>query len=249
MKISPVLTASAVVLTSALFTAPVAQAANWSSTKLEVLSGSNYEFRNDESQSILTLANASGFDYGDTFIFADYGDWRDSDGTDGIHSELSGRLSFLRTFGDGAWKDGAIKDIYAIMQFDITGNKFANKTVDMFGVSIDWALPEFRFFKTHLQTRDDPTHDETSTQLNLVWNKGFNIGEAAFTFEGFLDYTTESDKKGGGISASNTLTQPTVVYHVNKHVALGIEYQYWQNRLGVEGNDEKVTQLLARWTF
>lgn len=242
MKASNIFKIGVFTLGAALLATNV-NAANFSSTKLEVLQGSNYE-RNNESQSILTLANASGFDYGDTFIFADYGDWLDTDETDGIHSELSGRLSLLRTFGDGAWKDGAIKDVYLITQFDITGNKFANKTVPMFGVSLDWAVPGFIFFKTHLQFRDDPTQTETSAQLNLVWLKKFKVGEAAFSFEGFLDYTTEA---GGAVS--NILTQPTIVYHVNKSVGVGIEYQYWQNRLGIDGLDESTAQLMARWTF
>ena len=80
-----------------------------------------------------------------------------------------------------------------------------------------------------------------------MWNKGFKLGGQKFSFEGFLDYTT-GEGSGFG-SESNTLTQPALVWHATKHLGLGIEYQYWQNRLGIDGLDEEVPQLMARFTF
>ncbi len=56
---------------------------NWTSTKLEYLQGDDYA-GNDEDQSMLIFTTASGFDYGDVFIFADYADWNDTAETDGI---------------------------------------------------------------------------------------------------------------------------------------------------------------------
>ena len=100
------------------------------------------------------------------------------------------------------------------------------------------------FFKTHLQYRDDPTLDGTSVQFNLVWNKGFKVGEQDFSFEGFLDYTTSE-----GTTVSNTLAQPQLLWHANKSLAIGIEYQYWKNRLGVDGINESSPQVMVRWTF
>ena len=43
--------------------------------------------------------------------------------------------------------------------------------------------------------------------------------------------------------------QPQLVWHATKHFGMGIEYQYWQNRIGVEGVNEKSPQIMARWTF
>ena len=114
----------------------------------------------------------------------------------------------------------------------------------MAGISFDWNVPGFKFVKTHLQYRDDPTLDGSSVQFNLVWNKSFKLGDADFSFEGFLDWTTSE-----GAGASNLLMQPQLVWYATKHFGMGIEYQYWQNRIGVEGVNEKSPQIMARWTF
>ena len=217
-------------------------AANWSSTKVEGLYGYDYKRGprfSEVNEGILTLANASGFDWGDTFVFIDTTNVDDVDGTGGAHMEFSGRYNFHK-----GTKDGAIKGFFGIVQADITSNRFTQKITKMAGLSVDWNMPGMRFFKTHLQYRDDPTLDGTSVQFNLVWNKGFKIGEQDFSFEGFLDYTTSE-----GTTVSNTLAQPQLLWHANKSLAIGIEYQYWKNRLGVDGINESSPQVMVRWTF
>jgi hypothetical protein len=91
--------------------------------------------------------------------------------------------------------------------------------------------------------RDDPLFDGSSIQLNLVWNVGFGKNDM-FSFEGFLDWTTDE-----GDSVSNLLAQPQLVWHANKYIGLGIEWQYWQNRLGIDGLNESTPQAMVRWTF
>lgn len=219
-----------------------AEAATFSTTKAEFLYGTDYE-RESPSQFILTLANYTAFTKGDSYFFLDVGDANDRDDTDGIHLEWGPRLSLLRTFGSGQW-DGFIKDVYVIGQVDIDGNSFTNKVTPMFGPSVDLNMPGFNFFKVHLQHRDDPTFDGTSVQLNLVWNSTFSIGGQNFSFEGFLDWTSEE-----GDSAENLLTQPQLLWHPTEHIGVGLEYQYWHNRLGIEGLTESLPQFMVRWTF
>lgn len=217
-------------------------AAVFSSTKVELLYGWNYE-RASEEGVILTLANATGWKYGDSFFFLDVGNFDDRDETDGIHFEWSPRLSLLRTLGDGAW-DGFLKDIYVIGQTDIDANSFSNKVTYMGGLSADWNVPGFKFVKTHVQYRDDPDFSGESVQFNLVWNAPFNVAGQNFSFEGFADYTTEE-----GDSESNLLTQPQLLWHATDNLAFGVEYQMWLNRLGRDGLDEHCLQVMARWTF
>ena len=114
----------------------------------------------------------------------------------------------------------------------------------MAGVSIDWKVSGFKFVKTHVQYRNDPTLDGSSIQFNLVWYKDFTIGEEKFSFEGFADLTSTE-----GASASNFLMQPQLLWHVNKNIGVGFEYQYWKNRIGVKGITEKSPQVMVRWTF
>lgn len=222
------------------------QAATFSSTKAEILRGYDYTRGpnfSEVDETILTIANASGFTYGDSYFFADVTNASDRESTGGTHLEFGPRLSLLRTFGSGQW-DGVIKDIYGIVQADFTSNRFTTKTVLMGGLSVDWRVPGFRFVKTHIQHRDDPNLDGDSVQFNLVWNSSFNIGSQKFSFEGFADWTSSE-----GTAESNLLVQPQLLWHYNKNIAAGLEYQYWENRLGIDGLDEKAPQLMVRWTF
>lgn len=217
-------------------------AANFSSTKAEFLYGWNYERKSKEG-FILTLANVTGWNYGDSFFFIDVGNVDDREETDGVHMEWGPRLSLLRTVGSGA-RDGFLKDFYIIGQTDIDANRFTNKVTLMGGLSVDLNVPGFLFFKTHVQYRDDPTFDGGSVQFSLVWNAPFKIGNQKFSFEGFLDYTTDE-----GDSKNNLLTQPQLLWHATDNIALGIEYQYWYNRLGIDGLTESTPQIMARWKF
>ncbi len=259
IKLGKTASIAAIGLSSALQT----NAAVFSSTKVEALYG-DYDERGapgadgdpvGDKQGILTIANASGFKYGDSYLFADIVDVDDKDETDGIHLEFGPRLSLVRAFG-GQPSAGVIKDFYLIAQGDFDGNRFTQKTTLMGGISTDLNLPGFVFFKVHLQYRDDPQFDGDSLQLNLVWNAPFSIGGAKFSFEGFADWTTdEGDKPAADyvgppvFSKTNLLVQPQLLWHITPHVGLGIEYQYWKNRLGIDGRDESTPQIMLRWTF
>ena len=59
-----------------------------------------------------------------------------------------------------------------------------------------------------------------------------------------MDYTTDE-----GDSKNNLLTQPQLLWHATDHIAIGIEYQYWYNRLGMDGVTESLPQAMLRWTF
>ncbi|MEI6893789.1 MAG: hypothetical protein V5789_03965 [Colwellia sp.] len=242
-KIITAISAAAILLTGLSGAITPVQAATFSSTKIEILYGQNYVrgFNGaDTDEAIFTIANASGFTWGDSFFFAEVTGVNDSEDTGGTHMEFSTRYRF--------WKPentGVIKGFYGIVQADITSNAFVEKIVPMGGLSLDWNVPGFKFLKTHVQYRDDPTKDGTSVQFNLVWNTAFTLGGENFTFEGFADWTSG---EGDG-NEVNLLVQPQLLWLINKNIGVGIEYQYWKNRLGIDGLDESVPQIMVRWTF
>jgi len=242
-KIITAISAASTLVIGLTAVAQTAQAATFSSTKVEVLYGQNYARGPggaDKDEAIFTISNATGFTWGDSYFFADVTAINDDDNTGGTHLEFGPRYRFWKA-ADG----GIVKGAYGIVQADFTSNKFVQKVVPMVGGSLDWAVPGFKFVKTHLQYRDDPKLDSSSVQFNLVWNSSFKLGEEQFTFEGFADWTSG---EGAGNKA-NFLIQPQLLWHANKNVAVGIEYQYWKNRLGIDGRDESVPQIMARWTF
>ena len=243
-KITSAIAASALLIGLAGAATSV-QASVWSSTKVEGLYGQDFARGidgADKDEATFTIANATGFTWGDTYFFADVTNINDSDDTSGTHLEFGPRYRFFKPEGDSV-----IKGVFGIVQADMTSNKFTTKIVKMGGASLDWNVPGFKFVKTHLQYRDDPTKDGSSVQFNLVWHKSFTISDENFSFEGFLDWTSgEGDGFG---SESNLLMQPQLLWHANKSFAVGVEYQYWKNRLGIDGRDESVPQIMARWTF
>lgn len=244
-KITTAIGATSILLTGLIGAGTTAQAATFSSTKVEILYGQDYArgFNGaDKDEAIFTIANATGFTWGDSFFFADVTNVDNVDGTGGTHLEFGPRYRFYKPENNDL-----IKGVYGIVQADITSNKFTTKVVKMGGASLDWNVPGFKFVKTHLQYRDDPTKDGSSVQFNLIWNKSFTISDENFSFEGFLDWTS-GEGKGFG-SESNLLVQPQLLWHVNKAVGVGIEYQYWGNRLGIDGRNESVPQIMVRWTF
>ncbi|WP_435274001.1 hypothetical protein ACMAZF_11630 [Psychrobium sp. nBUS_13] len=244
-KIKTTISAASILLAGLTGAVTNAQASVWSSSKVEVLYGQDFArgFNGaDQDEATFTFANATGFKWGDTFIFADVNKADDTDKTGGTHLEFSTRYRFFKPEDSSV-----IKGVYGIVQGDMTSNAFVQKVVPMIGGSLDWNVPGFRFFKTHLQYRNDPTKSGSSVQVNLVWNKSFTIGEENFSFEGFADWTS-GEGEGFG-SESNLIMQPQLLWHANKSIAVGIEYQYWKNRLGIDGRDEKVPQIMVRWTF
>jgi hypothetical protein len=234
--------AASTLLLSLTCVSTTADAATFSSTKVEVLYGWDYKRGpgfSETDEAIITVANASGFAWGDSFFFLDQTNVDDADSTSGTHFEFGPRYRFYKPEGDSA-----IAGFYGIVQADFTSNRFVQKIVKMAGVSVDWNVPGFKFVKTHVQYRNDPTLDGSSVQFNLVWNKSFKLGDSDFSFEGFADYTTSE-----GTTVANLLVQPQVLWHVNKNVGIGFEYQYWKNRLGIDGLNEKSPQVMVRWTF
>ena len=234
-----------IILASIVFGFTLINSANaqvlWSSTAAEFLYGFGFE-RDPEDQGILTIKHAAGWGIGDTFFFVDVVNIDKNDkGSD--HLEWNVRTSMLRLFGKETGK-GFFKDFLVSAQIDVDRNAFNQRRTDMFGVWFDFNVPGFNFVKFGINHRDDPNFDGSSEQFTLVWNKTFNIGEAKFSFEGFADYTTDE-----GDSNSNLLTTPQLLWHVNDRVAVGLEYQYWDNRLGIEGLDESAPQVMLRWTL
>ncbi|MGQ7247340.1 outer membrane protein OmpK [Halomonas sp. V046] len=253
MKSIPLATLTA---TSVLLISQGASAALYSTTKVEALYGWDYEDRADagfgidnQRHAIFTIANASGWTYGDSYFFADFTnvdrDTEDEQDYGSTHAEWNLRGNIGKVLGRDL-SFGPVTNLYLSGQLDFDRNSAVRKTTHMVGLGYDIEVPGFAFFKVFTMYRDDDSDaaDGTSEQLTLAWNSPFTIGDAKFSFEGFLDYTTEE-----GDLEEQLLTQPQLMWHANDHIALGLEYQYWHNKFGLDGTDESLPQAIVRWTF
>lgn len=65
----------------------------WHDTSLTLLYGDGFEV-DPEEQTTLTLEHASGWGFGDLFLFMDFTHYHDSRRSDGFYGEFSPRFSY-----------------------------------------------------------------------------------------------------------------------------------------------------------
>jgi nucleoside-specific outer membrane channel protein Tsx len=165
--------------------------------------------------------------------------------TPGFYMEWAPRFSSSKILGQEY--GGMLSDVLLSGQINVPSTSLARK-IYLYGAAIDLALPSFKFFQSNFYIRDDLGKDGTTYQITLVW--GMEIIDK-LTFGGFLDYAgEEGDKnKAGGLSEANLLMQPQLLYEAVPSLQVGLEYQYWQNKFGVDGETESVPQIMAKWNF
>ncbi|CAG0973366.1 hypothetical protein MTYP_01355 [Methylophilaceae bacterium] len=240
-------------------------AAEWRTTEVQWLYGNAYRepFNPDDvSKGIITLQQAAGYKSGRYFFFVDalQSNGRDQHATE-AYAEGYGSLSLSRLMGipfSSRW----VRDInltaglnYGYKSYPDYG---VNPRVLLAGVTIDFNLPAFSFFnldvlayvdRGRFDGRDNGCHAETY-QLTPAWKLPFSIGRAKFSFEGFADFIGKHGDCGRQI-----LAQPQLRWDVGHHfnagdkVYLGLEYQYWHNKFGIEGLKESLPQALLVWQF
>ena len=210
---------------------------------------------------VLTFQQASRWSLGDSFIFLD---WTDDGGADGFNEKTMygewyptlslGRVS-NRTIGAGPIRDVAL----------VGGLNFGNEA-NIFkvvpGGRLSWDVPGFFFLNTDFGAAIDKSSGVArggapktgvSFVLDVNWGAGFDLGAQSFLFTGHAKYMgAATDELGHRVKAS-LLAQPQLGWDVGKattghagELFLGVEYQYWGNKLGVDDGDN-VAQLWLMW--
>lgn len=222
-----------------------ALAAQWSSTSMSFLKGSGYDVTSSEDATIMTLEHASGWEYGDNFLFFDV--FQPFDVDTSIYGEWHPRVSFGK-LADKKLAFGPITDVLLAGEINV-GN---HKRVYLYGVGFNLNIPKFDFFALNIFLRDDMDFDGESTfQISPSWRVPFHIGSARFECGGFLDY---SGAEGEGRKAQ-LMFVPQVLLDVGnfkgapKRIYAGIEYQYWQNKYGLDGREDNLVQAMVKWFF
>ena len=75
------------------------------------------------------------------------------------------------------------------------------------------------------------------------------IGDAEFSIEGHIEYVGERTNELGDTVESWILAQPQLQWHMTERIALGIEYQFWMNKLEDGDTDENTAQALFVWNL
>ena len=258
-------TAVVVALIGIAVGASAARAADWSNTEVHFQYGSLDTpylgfivpgLEEDKDTLIVTLQHASGWKYGENFfffdvIFAETGinGFNDND----IYGEWYPYFSFRKIAGKERGK-GAIGDVRLI-----TGANYASQAkVLKFlpGIGLSWNINGFAFLNTDFTAYIDSSSgaanggapkEDDSFMVDVNWKRPFANGK--FSIEGHIEYIGSRTNEFGGDVEAWILAQPQFRWYLHPSAAIGIEYQFWQNKLGDGDTDESAIQALFVWAF
>jgi nucleoside-specific outer membrane channel protein Tsx len=231
-----------VIISALLVTATWVHAADWSTTNVQVLHGSGYEFGPSEKQT-LTFNHASGWKFGAHSFFFDVADFA-GPATD-IYGEWYPSLS-LDKLSHGRLARGVLADVSLEGQIDYAYGIRAY----LYGIGVSMKIPGVAFDKLVAYVHHEDARGGDVYELTWVWSIPVQRGRLRVTFAGW----GEAVGAGGG-KASHLLVQPRLLADVGAVfgapgiVEVGMEYEYWRNKFGVEGVTERVPQGMLQWTF
>ena len=210
---------------------------------------------------ILTVQQASSWSLGDSFVFIDILDDGVADGFNDkeFYGEWYPTLSFgklaNRTVGGGP-----VRDVALIGGMNFDGDADVFKWLP--GARLSWDVPGFVFFNTDLTAFIDASsglakggapRTSDSFMFDVSWGAAFDIGSQSFWFTGHAEYIGATTNELGQAGKGWILAQPQLGWDVGKALTgspnqlfLGVEYQYWGNKLGV-AEDDNVAQLWVMW--
>ncbi|MCY4574229.1 MAG: nucleoside-binding protein, partial [Gemmatimonadetes bacterium] len=126
------------------------------------------------------------------------------------------------------------------------------------GARVAWNLPGFIFLNTDLALGIDggrglaggsPPELDNRFILDVNGLYLFSIGGQSFSITGHAEYAAATSNELGNDVPSSILAQPQFRWNIGGgNVHIGIEYQYWSNKLGTEVT-ESIVQWLGVWAF
>lgn len=209
----------------------------WQDNSLSLLLGSDYEL-DPGTQHTVTFEHASGWSFGDLFMFVDgihFDGDRDIGGKQwAYYGEFAPRVSF----GKLAKTDlsfGFIKDITFATCWEFGQNSDDNY---LFGPGFDLAIPGFDFFQLNLYRRfNNGNADLASYQLTPVWKITVPVGGTDLVFDGFIDWVFGEGVDHLHICPQLKLDLGALLGMEKSALYAGIEYDYWKNKYAVRDGD------------
>jgi len=279
MKIKKMLNAAAitaVVSTAVISTTSAAE--TWSTTEVQLQAFGELEqvgTGGTADTTIITFQHAGGWEYGDNFFFVDHSRYSVNnnanfpvDDSSEFYGEWYSNFSLGAITGN-SFSFGLIKDIGIV-----GGVNFAPEVDSMWvlpGVRFSLDLPGFAFAQIDVTgyihqgggSASSPVFtvidEDSSFMVDFAWAYPFKIGTTSWSVEGHLEYIDgrqQTNNFGSTALESWILFQPQIRLDLGEVLGnkagklfVGIEYQYWKNKLGEKGTDDNAAQFLAVWRF
>lgn len=215
----------------------------WADNSVSVLYGSDYEFNTDVDTTTLTLEHVSGHSWGGLFYFVDRhngGDYKETYGEFSPTFNLTKMDGFVTglnlayTYEFGTFQTG---------EFDFANPNFHSAFDNhLFGLGADLKVPGMDFVSATVFRAINEGGDD-DTQLTLVY--GAHFGD--IIIDGFMDYSFGADNAEDSMNLT-----PQITYNVGpmlglkNKVKVGLEYSYWTNQFGIDGQDQNAVSLLLK---
>lgn len=217
---------------------------------------------NSESTHILTLQHADAWQFGDNFFFIDYLDSENNN--DFNDSDIYTEWYFNFSLGKITKSDvglGPIKDIGLLFGINYAKDSKVYKYLP--GIRLSWDIEGFVFLNSDFTAYIDDSRgvnsggapkEDNSYMVDINWAYPFNIGKHLFSIEGHVEYIGERDNEFDQKVESWVLAQPQFRYDLGNTLFdkkekfyIGIEWQYWNNKLGDKQTNENAIQALLVW--
>lgn len=236
----------------------------WQDNSLTYLNGIDFKVDPPKQQTV-TFEHASGWSFGDLFIFVD-GIKYNTEATNGagdghtFYGEISPRLSLGKISGADL-SFGPVKDVLLAATYE-----FGEDDVDSYllGPAVDLNIPGFDYFQlnTYLRTTDGRRDGDNVWQITPVWSYTIPVGDSDLVIDGFMDWVVDNDDS----YHANLHFNPQIKYDLAKAMGwgkrfyVGVEYDYWSDKYGIDdngfvgseilgGTDQSAISLLAKTHF
>ncbi len=269
--------ATSLIVSSVLITTN-ATAENWSNTEVQLQALGELEVvgtGGTATTTIVTFQHAGGWDYGDNFFFVDYSRYDVNNDTNfpvEDSSEFYGEWYSNFSLGAITGNDlsfGPVKDIGLVAGFNFAPE--VDSAWLLPGVRFSLDLPGFAFAQVDVtgyihqgggsasSSVFTVVNEDSSFMVDFAWAYPFKIGSTSWSLEGHLEYIDgreQTNNFGKTDLEYWILFQPQLRLDLGEllgtnanQLFVGIEYQYWKNKLGEKGTDDNAAQFLAVWRF
>ncbi|OJF69190.1 hypothetical protein BK026_10500 [Alteromonas sp. V450] len=254
---------SLVVLIATLIYSHSSDCATWSENEFHFQYGKlNQPFAEASgttlSTSIFTFQHASAWEYGSNFFFADYSS---TSLGDELYAEWYPAFSSKALLN--ANYDGVLSDVSFVMGINMAPESDVLKYLP--GIQLHLDVEGFQFLNVLITAYLDDSEginaggapkEDDSWMVDIAWRYPLNLSSQQFYIEGHAEYIDERTSEiPDAIVESWVLAQiqarwdaGQTFFNVKDRLFLGIEYQYWNNKLGTKEEDS-VVQALAVWRF
>lgn len=226
----------------------------WQNNSLSYLYGKNFKVEPAIQQTV-TFEHASGWSWGDVFLFVDQKFFNGEENSVGDDRSFYGELTPRLSLGKLSGRDlsfGPIKDVLLAATYE-----FGEDEVEAYliGPGFDLDIPGFNFFKLNFFYRtpdgdradrnNDGKPDGSGTwQVSPSWSATVPVGKSDILIDGYLDWVVDNDAS----YHANYHFNPQVKYDLGKalnwgekQVYVGVEYSYWKDKYGIQNSDSFTT--------